>query len=458
MIEIIEGCDPESTLDALCDRGDGIVAVRYSFAQYYLADSPIIDLIGVFAVSGGGQWIGGLVTDQIAAAQDHLDGVDVGDVRTQSSQQRLREIGNRLGAPLIDFGAPLRLAPTHIPKPWGQEIWYTGIELRGQSGVTDGVLSVPLPWVLSLARRRLLGNSEQLNLLKILDPRPEPVYGDLYFELHEIKREVYIVTHIDRQAWPDGEGAIRFGFDQHLRAQYPTDADFRAAYLNAVLAYEQIRRKIDCELDQRRLEMGLSAADPVAADAVRHWLDCVSAEDRADEEQLRAAMNRFTQSKPLKVGDVVKVPRLVPHALQHGVRTVEFQTPVYERKILSFAQKVLTQEHWDTRAAVALMSVETPPDDAGEIVEIGVGLRRELVVGFEDFDVQRLTLTPGAEWRWPADGDYALAMTLVGCVSVGEVLLEPESAALVPARRLAILTRNSGDEDAELLISRPRRG
>src|SRR5690625_7657891 len=42
-------------------------------------------------------------------------------------------------------------------------------------------------------------------------PLPVEVVGDLYFELHEEKREVYVVTSIDPQAWPEGIGAIRYG-------------------------------------------------------------------------------------------------------------------------------------------------------------------------------------------------------------------------------------------------------
>jgi hypothetical protein len=169
-----------------------------------------------------------------------------------------------------------------------------------------------------------------LTLLKILDPSSTPVLGDLYFELHEEKREVYVVTHIDREAWPDGVGYIRYGFAPERVGQFANEAEFRSAYLAAVQAYESVRRALDSLPEGAEPDRELLALEPV----------------------LREGMNSFTGLRALRVGDVVEVPLLVPHALLHGVRTVEFQTPTYERKILSFAQKVLTQDHWDTTVGV----------------------------------------------------------------------------------------------------------
>ena len=91
--------------------------------------------------------------------------------------------------PVLNLSAPLLLQTVSISKPWGREIWYTGIEERGVSRVTDGLFSAPLSWVLSVAPEHLVANCErQINLLKILDPLAEEVYGDLYFELHEEKQ------------------------------------------------------------------------------------------------------------------------------------------------------------------------------------------------------------------------------------------------------------------------------
>ena len=139
----------------------------------------------------------------------------------------------------------MRLTPVHIAKPWGQEIWYSGIEARGESSViADNGQRVPLSAYLAAAPN-LLTNGYPVLLLKVLDPRPEPVLGDLYFEVHEEKREVYVVTAVDPTAWPDGTGYIRFGMNQALREKFDGDEAFRAAYLETVQRYEAIRRAID---------------------------------------------------------------------------------------------------------------------------------------------------------------------------------------------------------------------
>src|SRR5690606_327598 len=185
------------------------------------------------------------------------------------------------------------------------------------------------------------------------------------------KREVYVVTHVDRNAWPDGRGAIRFGFDQVARQRAASDEAFRQQFLSAVADYEQLRRAIDRHCDEIRREEGVGLTEPVDAATLKRWLGVVPAPLLERERQAREAMNAFTHMLPLREGDVVKVPCLTPHALQHGVRTVEFQTPVYERKILAFAQKVLTQDHWDTSEAVELMSLEAGSLEALSVISQG---------------------------------------------------------------------------------------
>src|SRR5690625_4658233 len=36
----------------------------------------------------------------------------------------------------IDLAAPMTLAPVQVRKPWGKEIWHTGVEARGQASVS----------------------------------------------------------------------------------------------------------------------------------------------------------------------------------------------------------------------------------------------------------------------------------------------------------------------------------
>jgi hypothetical protein len=57
----------------------------------------------------------------------------------------------------------------------------------------------------------LADHPESLILLKTLNPVSEDVIGDLYYEMHEKKWEVYVVTEIDQTAWPSGTGIIKAG-------------------------------------------------------------------------------------------------------------------------------------------------------------------------------------------------------------------------------------------------------
>ncbi|MBN50337.1 MAG: hypothetical protein CMN85_12445 [Spongiibacteraceae bacterium] len=336
----------------------------------------------------------------------------------------LSELAGQLGCEIFGSDLALALQPVHIPKPWGEEIWYTGMEDRGVALAGHADRAVPLPWALSALPSALCGHRERdLMLLKILAPRPEEVYGDLYFELHEEKREVYVVTSVDPKAWPDGVGAIRFGFDPVRRCEYANDADFRAAFRQAVVNYEAVRREIDGLLDER-------VGDSIAAR--ESALSSLPQTLTERERELRAEMNAFTALLPLRSGDVVKVPTHTPHALQHGVRTIEFQTPVYERLIVAFAQKVLTQSHWDTEAAVAKMQLDTPEQPPSECLRDSGGVRVERIVDFADFEVQRYIVQPGSAFELPGPEQYGVFIGIQGQLPIGPCGLGPEQALLLP--------------------------
>lgn len=431
---------------ALPAHGPGRALFCHRHVADYLPDAPEVAL-WVAAERG----VHGAVRVAFSPITGELHEVAAADSDVET-------FARRHGVPVLDLNAPLPLDPVAIPKPWGRELWFTGIEARGQSSVRADGRSLPLPWVLSIARREILGNGiNSLNLLKILDPLPDPVYGDLYFELHQEKREVYVVTAIDPISWPEGRGAIRYGFDRRVQAEYPDEPAFRGAYLRSVRDYEQIRREIDRREDRWRSDEGYAPNDPVPATTLRRWRAAHPPELRRAEAVARGAMERFTQLLPLAVGDVVQVPTWLPHALQHGVRTIEFQTPVYERHILSFAQKVLTQEHWDTAAAAARMHLEAPVPIPAETAAEGAGATRERIVTFDDFVVDRWQLRPGARAQLHAHSSYALAMTVSGAVSVAAQVLAAEDALLIPAICGAIALENRGDEPAILLVARPCR-
>ena len=323
----------------------------------------------------------------------------------------------------FDFTQPVRLESVCIPKPWGQEIWYTGMEARGESRVRLGAdESVPLSVWLN-ADANATSRGEDVLLLKILDPAPKPVTGDLYFEVHSEKREVYVVTHVDPAAWPDGIGQIRFGMNQQRRREFADDQSFRSGYLQAVQSYEKVRRAIDSGTESPFIVM--------------------------QEMALRNRMESFTHQRELRIGDVVQVPTWFPHALQHGVRVVEFQTATYERLIVSFAQKVLTQDHWNTAAAVAGMSLDSGIEQPTEVITRGI----ERIARFDHFNVWRAGGSAG-EFALPPSLPYAIVMAVGGQVRAAGLVLDAEGACLIPCAAV-VNTRLQVAEGAQAFLAAP---
>ncbi len=321
----------------------------------------------------------------------------------------------------ISLDDPQPLGPVAIPKPWGREIWFTGMEARGESRIGHGA-ALSIGTYLALAPEHLsCGNLPVL--LKILDPRPEPVLGELYLEVHESKQEVYVVTHVEPAAWPEGRGRIRYGISQAKRHSYGSDDDFRAAFLAALKRYEDVRGDVDAGAEH------LSEAEAAA----------------------RAEALTFTDERTLAVGDVIAVPVWVPHSLQPGVRVVEFQTPTYERFILSSSQKVLTQPGWDSAHAVAHMRLDTPAVEPPEPVSDGV----ERIVRFDEFGVWQARLNGAL--ALPRELPYALAF----CVTGKAVLAGPGDSLELNAGEAAFIPRASvgrdieGRSDSLLLLAAP---
>lgn len=478
---------PEAVLTDL--KKDDFAVFHCHVLQWYLPGRPSLKLLVLALADNCDQPADGgtdqraeqaalklVVTQYSSETEEFLESLDISGGGLNADL--LSSLAAAWQVPVIDLAGPLGLEPVAIPKPWGQEIWYTGMEQRGLSLVSDGRYSIPLAWLIAVFPTFLMGgiskdNSDSSretvgpNLLKILDPLPEPVYGDLYFELHEKKREVYVVTHIDGQAWPEDVGAIRYGFSAQARGCYDSEATFRSAYLDAVSAYGKLRKQIDIEIDKMRLRDGLGLNEAVSAEQAKIWERELPPELMAEEVVLREEMDSFTELIPLSLGDVVKVPLLTPHALQHGVRTVEFQTPVYERKILSFAQKVLTQNDWDTAEAIELIPMESGHDpnhgqnaepalhNSLPVVEDSAGVRCEEVVIFEDFQVHRVTLQSGAKWKLPGSGAYALVMTIEGMLSLAEQQIGQEQAVFVPASSQEVNLQNLASAPCVALISQP---
>lgn len=197
---------------------------------------------------------------------------------------------------------PLALVPATVEKPWGREIWHSGIEQRGESRVRIGEADMPLSRFLAEQ-----GRSQPITLLKTL----HPTAGNLYIEVHATKSETYAVEHVA------ADGGMLLGVKQSQRRALG-DEGFRATLLAAAQAAEAGTGSL-CAVE--------------------------------------ALFNRVE----LQPGDTVTIPPRVPHSLRRGSTVVEFQTPTYERKILAASQPVVTQTSWDCAEAVATMDLANVP-------------------------------------------------------------------------------------------------
>ena len=454
----IKTANPEPLVEQYCDQllssdtESLLLLVHYPFEQYWLDEKPVISLSALYSLSKGASGVS--ISFLVTTAVDLSAEIEVIQL---SPGEALKQIGHKLGVPVIVSNQALPLASLNIPKPWGQEVWYTGIEQRGVAGAGSHDCQSLLPHVLSALPQRLCaGRQQSLILLKVLDPLPEEVFGDLYFELHQQKREVYVVTHVDEQAWPGGEGAIRFGFNQQKRQQYVADDDFRRAFALAVKTYEGKRREIDTLMDDWRLADGYGLNEPVAADVLEDWAKRVPKELAEQELLCRQDMDAFTDKLPLRLGDVVKVPCFTPHSLQHGVRTVEFQTPVYERLIVSFAQKVLTQSTWDTEEAVQLMALDTEAQEAHQPLPGSADSRIERIVDFEDFEVQRVRLVAGGSMNLQQPVHYGLLMSIESGLQMDDLQLGAEQAVLLPNTLQSLDLINTSTNSITFLLAYPK--
>lgn len=414
--------------------GAFILSVQFRLDQYWLAGSPNKLLTALYLNVDG--------AIHIAISEDSILLPD--ESAFESSVALFEEILYQNQLPVFLLEDPLSLEEIIIDKPWGREIWHTGIESRGTSMVrgrqstkrgADYFGRIPLPWILAAAPCGLTGGlTHNLILLKILDPLADPNLGDLYFELHQEKQEVYVVTHINDMAWPEGKGAIRMGFSQSKLKEYDTETEFRESFLTAVMEYQKVRNVIDDLVDKQRAEQGYSVSESLAPDVAKQFLSKVPRELRECESESRKNMYSFTDLIPLSVGDVVKIPTFIPHALQHGVRAVEFQTPVYERMILSFGQKVLTQSHWDTERAIELMQLELGGVESFETERSNEGVCIDKVVDFEDFFVLRIVCEQGASFKFATPKHYALLIVIQGFLKIDDFVLESEQSCLIPSQ------------------------
>jgi hypothetical protein len=306
-----------------------------------------------------------------------------------------------LGDAFLEFDVPLRrplrLVPVSVPKPWGQEIWHSGVEKRGTSRVellTPSGLSVqvPLPYVelaLEIARPE---HQSALVLLKELDPFDVPYYGELYTEIHLQKSEIYLVTALGPNCCPGGQGFVKLGVQPSSSGASNSDT-----LSKALLAVESVRKKVDALLAAGGFDFAAQVASGANGLKSLHEakLRLVPSELREQEKQAYSAASGLFLLHEIRVGDIVRVPTHMPHALQPGVRVIEFQTPHYERMILSSNQKVMTQEAWDVDSGIRLIAEGNGGDIAEAAITRADSQNAEHVtriVAFDGLDVLEIRL------------------------------------------------------------------
>ena len=279
------------------------------------------------------------------------------------------------------------LEPVTVRKPWGREVWYSGVEERGESGVRHGGERIPLSRFLATR-----GRSHPVTLLKTLHPDA----GNLYVEVHERKYEVYIVDAVDEERWPEA-GQMLLG--ARVERSGLGEARFRERLLAAARAAEA-----SCRVD------GVAA---------------------------------LMRAVPLTVGDAVAIAPRVPHSLLRGVSVVEFQTPVFERKILAASQRVVTQAGWDSAEAVDLIDLDAEPRVVRRTSE-----PRQALGTSDTFTVTR--------HRMGAGDTLAVAPWSVGWVVDGVLRNDDVSFGARSAWITSEATELRADADCETLIAQER--
>lgn len=376
--------------------------------------------------------------------KDLLSADNLQEIITQNPDAALESVANNRQCVIVNTAQALRLEVLNIPKPWGHEGWYTGVEKRGVVKVIDEYGKTELPYALSLFKKQLLADySTALILLKTLNPVGEDVVGDLYYEMHEEKWEVYVVTEIDKTAWPSGTGIIKAGLHPDKITEYQQNnaenwselllKDFK----QAIAEYEKLRRQID------------------------ESTESISTELTAQELSLREKAAAFVGDCSVKVGDIVSFPVFQMHSLRHGIKVIEFQTPHYERLIVMFAQKVLTQKHWDTADALSKMLPEVYQRPELERLHKSAGILAERFVDFPQFTADRISLDTGQTWADQLAGQYHLLISITGQADVftenGQTVnLNPEEALFLPVSLGSYRVQSTGDTPLIYLKAMPK--
>ena len=195
-----------------------------------------------------------------------------------------------------------------------------------------------------------------------------------------------------------------------------------------------------------KVSLGLSKDEIVEAELYRTFLAEIDKTIIDDEKMLRKEMNKFTKLHDIKIGDAIKVKPYIPHSLQHGVRVVEFQTPHYERYIISFGQKVVTQDHWDTKAALMKAKISEAKLEQPKKLDAF----QDIVADFDEFNVTRAVLPSRTELKIEEKG-YCLIIGISGETKLGSNKIKNEKAFFIPPMKKLVMTNESEAESCFLI-------
>ena len=459
-----DALDPESELDLYVDElrskslQYGLLQVTYAFREYWKVESYVhLTALYLLDCSGNVPKIRATVSD---AAPPNWTAFSESSNSIPFDYEVLREIysswSEKSDAADVSLFEGWVSVPVYVPKPWGREVWYTGIENRGVAHVSDGTRRSLLPWVLSVAPRLLTRSRDQnVMLVKVLEPFSDPLYGNLYYELHPKKQEVYIVTDIDEMAWPDVIGEIKLGVNQTIRRLHRDDKAFRRAFIDALRAYQAIRNRIDSHIQVGDRNNKLSLASSLTPKDKRELDRFVPMQLKKTERDLRRRVDMFFDSAHVSAGSVVKVPPYAPHAVQHGVRCLGFQTQHYDRLIFASCQKVLTQKDWDIEEAVATMLIDSDSQHETANSPQATGSPSEPIAVLEELSVCRMEILSGTSRALTNDKDYCvLCLRGSGAIDFGlatkSIALHGETVLFVP-RSVQQFTVSASSHHAEPL-------
>ena len=354
---------------------------------------------------------------------------------------------------------PIPLSACEVGKLWGCERWFTGSERRGSARVGETAQAPWLQHALDLLPQAILGSfaGQPPILLKVLEPHAAAAWGDLYLEVHREKWEVYLVLGVDSAVWPDNRGELLCGPLAEALQQLDADA-LRQQLRHRIRAYEGIRRTIDTQLEQVLADVGgIAQADLPAR---QHAQSCLPAEWLQEEQHRRKAVESLLAALPLQRGDVVTLPPTTLHSLRAGIRVLEFQTPTYERLIAMSSQKVLTQPHWDTQAALQLANMQPISPAAKARFRVN-GVQCQSLADFPQFTAHRCLFEPGQRTQFPHAECYQLLFVAHGQGSMQQtnqpaVSLSPNHAWLLPQQMPPMEWAAAEDSPLELVFAQPK--